>query len=121
SEPVGAKPHLGPGFRYHVATLTGVFLALGLGIIIGITFVSSAVVDRQTKALAQLRDQYAREIEPRRIETERYARFTAALLPWVMQGKLAGKRVALVQTGDYPDAVRRVREILDNAGLTVSS
>jgi hypothetical protein len=110
-----------PSFRYHVATLTAIFLALGLGIIIGTAFVSSFVVERQTRMLASLRDQFARELEPKRMESDRYARFVASLNPWLIQGKLTGKRVAVVQTGDYPDAARGVKEIVESAGATTST
>ena len=39
---------MSPEFRYHVASLAAVFFALGIGILIGTTFVGTRIVDRQT-------------------------------------------------------------------------
>jgi hypothetical protein len=110
-----------PGFRYHVATIAAIFLALGVGIIIGSSFVQSAIVDRHTRQLAALREQFATEIGPLRAQNEQKSNAIAAMMPLLLKDRLSGARIALVQTGDYPDTVRKVREALEMAGATVSS
>jgi hypothetical protein len=110
-----------PGFRYHVATIAAIFLALGVGIIVGSSFVQSAIVDRMTRRLGEMREQFATEVVVTRDKNKRYADFVSALKPLLLDGKLADRRIALVQTGDYPEAVRKVREVLEQAGATVTS
>lgn len=112
---------MAPSFRYHVVTITAIFLALGVGTMFGSTFVASAIVDRHTKALAALREQFVRDNQELRTENKGYADFVAALDAYMVQGKLTGSTVAIVQTGDYPDAVRHAREVIEAAGAKVSS
>jgi hypothetical protein len=112
---------MAPGFRYHVATIAAIFLALGVGIIVGSSFVQSAIVDRMTHRLEEMREQFATEVVVARDKNKRYADFVSALKPILVDGKLTGKRVALVQTGDHPETVRKVREALEQAGATVTS
>ena len=110
-----------PGFRYHVTTIAAIFLALGVGIVIGSSFVQSQIVDRQTKRLEALGQQFNREIEPLRASNNQYGAFIEAITPLIIANRLAGIRVALIQTGDYPETVRTVREILERAGAHVES
>jgi len=110
---------MSPGFRYHVASLAAVFLALGVGILIGSSYVQGPIVERQTRRLAELRQQFIREVEPARIANRRYADFVAAAGPYLVGERLRGVRAAVVQTGDYPDCVRTVQEALEQAGAEV--
>ncbi len=110
-----------PGFRYHVTTIAAIFLALGVGIIIGSSFVQSQIVDRQTRRLEALGKQFNQEVEPLRDSNKQYAAFVEAITPLIITSKLAGIRVALIQTGDYPETLRSVRETLERAGAQVES
>ncbi|MGC8669474.1 MAG: copper transporter [Chthonomonadales bacterium] len=110
-----------PSYRYHVTTIAAIFIALGVGIVIGSSFVQSAIVQRQTRRLDELKTQFTQEIAPLREENLHYAEFVARISTVVLDAKLSGMRVALVQTGDYPDTVQRIRETLEQAGATISS
>lgn len=110
-----------PGFRYHIATIAAIFLALGVGIIIGSSFVQSAIVDRQTKRLEELKGQFNNEILALRDSNGRYSEFLSALSGNLLSARLTGKKIAMVQTGDYPDAMRRIRTTLEQAGAVVTS
>src|SRR5437588_9305523 len=109
-----------PGFRYHVITIAAIFLALGVGIIIGSSFVQSAIVDRQARALDQLRLQFTRDVLPLKDQNRRYADSVAAIGPQIVKAQCAGRRIAIVQTGDYPDVVHKLTEMFEQAGATVA-
>ncbi|MBM3494607.1 MAG: hypothetical protein FJX72_09880, partial [Armatimonadetes bacterium] len=49
---------MGPGFRYHVATIVGVFMALGLGMVIGSSYIQEALVERLRLQLTQLNERF---------------------------------------------------------------
>lgn len=110
-----------PSYRYHVTTIAAIFIALGVGIVIGSSFVQSAIVQRQTRRLDELKTQFTQEIAPLREANLHYAQFVERISNVVLDAKLSGMRVALVQTGDYPDTVQRIRETLEQAGATISS
>lgn len=110
-----------PAFRYHLVTMIGIFLALGVGIAIGTSFVQGTVVEQQTRRLDDLRNQYNNQVLVAQESLHSYNEFITALSPRLMQGRLAGLRVAIVQTGDYPDTVRKTRDALEQAGAKVNS
>jgi Copper transport outer membrane protein, MctB len=102
---------MSPDFRYHVASLAAVFLALGLGIVVGTAFFGTPTVDRLTRQIKRLE---SREVELRE-ETRRTARSEEALrqlLPGLVRGTLADRHVLILQTGT--DA-----EMVEKAVLTV--
>ena len=110
-----------PGFRYHIATISAIFLALGIGIIIGSSFVKSAIVERQTKRLEELKSQFNNEVVALREDNQQSSDFITALTPRLIGNQLQGVHVALVQVGDYPDTVSKIRDTLQQAGAVVTS
>ena len=110
-----------PAFRYHLVTMIGVFLALGVGIAIGSSFVQGPLVEQQTHRLDDLRNQYNNQVLVAQESLRTYNDFVAALSPRLTQGRLTGLRVAIVQSGDYPDTVRKTRDALEQAGAKVNS
>lgn len=112
---------MGPGFRYHLLTLVGVFLALGLGMVIGTSYVRGAVADSLTRRLDQLNQRFNAEVVPLRDSRQRYAEFVRELRPILVEKRLAGKRVAIIQTGDYADVATVLRKELVFAGATITS
>ena len=104
-----------PDFRYHIASLAAVFLALGVGILVGTAFVGAPVVDRQTRLIKRLEGSVA----DLRKETAKHQESDEALrtlLPGVLRGKLAGRRVLVIQTGPYADAADAAAEAVRLAG-----
>lgn len=111
---------MGPGLRYHVVSLTAVFLALGVGMVIGSSQLQGAIVDRLTTQIKALNQRYAAEVAPLREEQQRRRREVEALRPRILRGVLKDTHVAIVVTGDYPDLVQPVRAALEEAGAVVT-
>lgn len=103
--------------RYHVASLSAIFLALGIGIVIGTAFVGSPIVSRQTGMLHRL-ETHVTELREETRERERTEEALEQLLPQAVRGTLRGKRVLVAQMGNYSDATVSVTETLALAGAT---
>jgi hypothetical protein len=98
-------------FRYHVVSLTAVFLALAIGLVVGTAALNGPVADSlkdQVQALnrdnSNLRDQQNQYRE----ELNRAQDFASEVAPAMLDGKLAGRRilvVALPGSQDYADQV----------------
>ncbi|NLG84931.1 MAG: copper transporter [Firmicutes bacterium] len=117
-------------FRYHVASLVAIFLALGIGILIGGALLGNTALQKELgqiqEDLAKLRnDQRAlsAEIEQREADLRVYRQFGAAVLPALVKDKLVGKRAALVRTNPGTDArlARDLARLLEVAGCEVTS
>lgn len=96
--------------RYHIASIVAVFLALGLGILIGSTIVGdNLIVDQQKKMIDRLEGQFysLRERESELTASNsykdtiisNYENYSQALLPPLVKEHLTGYQVALVVTG----------------------
>lgn len=112
---------MGPGFRYHVATIVAVFMALGIGMVIGSSYLQEALVERLRTQLTQLNERFSNDIQPLREENEARSRALAALSSIVTRNALDKSRIAVVVTGDYADAVPQAADAIKAAGGTVAS
>lgn len=106
-------------FRYHVASLAAVFLALGIGILVGTAFVGAPVVDRQTRLIRRLETNVG-ELRRETRERERFEDGLRRSLPALVRGKLAGRRVFVLQTGAYAGAADSCAEAARLAGADVT-
>ncbi|ADU51268.1 hypothetical protein Tmar_1155 [Thermaerobacter marianensis DSM 12885] len=99
------------GLRYHLLTLMAVFLALGVGIFIGAGMLDDrALLERQQALIRSLEEDFAAlrrdtavlRRENRRLSAElaRYGQAEQALASLAVEGRLSGRRVALVILGD---------------------
>lgn len=117
--------------RYHIATLVGIFLALGLGILIGSTMVGNdVIVDQQKKMIDRLEEQFytLRDKENTLVAEnqsamkliDNYENFSQSMLPAIVSNSLADSRIAVVVTGteDIPAAMSNTFAV---AGATVAS
>jgi hypothetical protein len=106
--------------RYHVVSLTAVFLALAVGILMGSTVLDRGTVELLERSSSQLRgnlDSYRAENERFRSELGQWRQYGAELLPAQVAGRLAGRPVVLVDTDLVDDVTRDgVREVLREAG-----
>jgi Copper transport outer membrane protein, MctB len=104
------------GLRYHVASLAAVFVALAVGILLGVA-VSGKVTDVGEDAeLQNLRDdneQLQQELEVARAEAESATEqgegageVLARSYPTLMDGRLEGKKVAVVFLGPVDGSIR---------------
>ncbi len=104
--------------RYHIASLAAVFLALGIGILIGTAFVGAPVVQRQTTLIRRLEGNVG-DLRRETAARDNTEKALSALVPGLISGKLAGQRVLVVQTGSYSDATNAAVETLEKAGAVV--
>jgi hypothetical protein len=107
--------------RYHLASLMSVFLALAVGIIVGVSLGSS---ERQEATIRQLQEDVAairaEDSHVKEVNADLQHRLTTHeaaeqqdLLPLVVRGRLAGNRVALLLSGG--DAAEELRAPLTRA------
>lgn len=121
-------------FRYHVASLVAVFLALGLGIIIGTAMLGNDVlIKSQQQMIDKLeKDTNAVRAENRELQVDMQAlqgqlenerEFEAAVLPALVKNRLIGMTVAIVTTADVVDSavIDAISLVLKEAGASVTS
>lgn len=99
-------------FRYHIVTLVAVFLALGIGIIIGSALLGNDAIVQQQKELTdrletQLDEMRAEnkavQAQVEQLETDRdiQRQFEKQILPALVTGKLNGYNIAIIETNNY--------------------
>jgi hypothetical protein len=112
-------------FRYHALSLAAVFLALGIGIVLGVTIGDSLVSEADRSLRRTLRGDV---IEAR--EAERQARddigerddLIAAAFPLIARNRLRNDRVAIVATGDLSgETESHIRDAVEEAGGEITS
>ncbi|HBQ85935.1 MAG TPA: copper transporter, partial [Syntrophomonas sp.] len=117
--------------RYHIASLVAIFLALGLGVLIGSTMVSDDVmVAQQQKMIDRLEEQFyalrdkentlVAENEKSKKIIDNYENFSQSILPQLVTGRLVGTQVAVMVTGteDIPAGMLNAFSL---AGANVTS
>jgi hypothetical protein len=111
-------------FRYHVVSLTAVFLALAIGLVVGTAALNGPVsenlreqVTAVSKDNSNLRDQQNQY----RDELNRAQDFATEVSPALLNGKLAGRKVLIVGLPGSQDYVDQVISMLTVAGATVSA
>lgn len=110
--------------RYHLFYLIAIFLMLGFGILIGASYYGPVQVSQQKKVLRSLAAQTNKVVQERNEARDRMIKDEAALSsmrPAMVRGKLTGKRVILLQTGDYPDAAQAANTAVSDAGAMVAA
>ena len=109
--------------RYHIVSLVAVFLALALGIVVGSTVLQEGTVSvlrATSERVRQESDRNSRENVSLRQELSRQQSFGAAVLPELVQGRLKGRPVVLVDTDKVDGGIRdSVRKVLEDAGAEV--
>jgi hypothetical protein len=112
-------------FRYHALSLVAVFLALAIGILLGATIGNSLVSDADKGIRSSLHQDV---INARNAASQAQSQLSqrdkiiSSALPMLVQGELAGQRVAIIATGSLPGSVEsEVRQAVETAGGTVDS
>lgn len=110
-------------FRFHLLSLTAVFLALAVGIAIGATVVDQATVDALQKRLGTVQDNVRRtERENAKLtgDVDHWRKFADQAADELVDGRLAQQPVLLVAVRGIDNAtVARFRQSLSNAGAGV--
>ncbi len=117
-------------FRYHVASLAAVFLALVIGILVGVGISSGGFVSKSERNILNGRiDDLESELDASQVKTGELSRAQRAATtyveqsyPWLMADRLTSHRVALVFVGPVDQRVRDLveRTLVDaGAGTTL--
>jgi hypothetical protein len=113
-------------FRYHIVSLTAVFLALAIGLVVGTAAGNGPAVDVLEETVAKLRAENQGYREQTEHLTEQYSKqeqYARESAPLLLAGKLDGRRVLLVSIEDSDDAVddfvKDTEAMLETAGANV--
>jgi hypothetical protein len=109
--------------RYHIVSLVAVFLALALGIVVGSTVLQEGTVSVLRATSERVRKE-SDENSRRNVELAKQngdlQRFGASVLPQLVQDRLKGRSVVLVDTDKVDSGLRDgVRKVLEDAGAEV--
>lgn len=113
-------------WRYHLLSLAAVFLALGLGVLVGISLSDNGAVTTGQDRLVEDIQQDVDGLRTQNSALERdkavNLRFQDDSFPFVVGGHLQGKRVALVVSNKAGDDVqRKISSAIHAAGAQVMS
>jgi copper transport outer membrane protein MctB len=112
-------------FRYHALSLVAVFLALGIGIVLGVTIGDSLVSEADRSLRRTLRGDVIDAREGERQAREQITQrdeLIADAFPLIARNRLRADRVAIVATGELPGEVESdIRDAVEEAGGEVSS
>ncbi|HEX8742926.1 MAG TPA: copper transporter [Thermoleophilaceae bacterium] len=107
-------------FRYHALSLVAVFLALGIGILLGTTIGDQLVSEANRDLSSSLRGdvlEARREARGAREALEDRERFIGASFERIAGERLRGRSVAIVASGELPDDLEgNVRDAVEDAG-----
>lgn len=99
-------------FRYHVVTLVAVFMAIGLGVLFGATFIDQNIVSGLESAQVRLgtrNETLRKRILEQEKQNEALTAFAGSVRDQVVRGALEGRPVVLLSmdstSGDVRDAI----------------
>jgi hypothetical protein len=110
-------------FRYHVVSLTAVFLALAIGLVVGTAALNGPVADslnNQVSALSKSNEQLRELVNNLTEEVKREEDFVNEAAPRLLTGTLAGRRVLVLALPTGREHVDGVIERLQLAGATLT-
>lgn len=118
-------------YKYHIASLVAVFLALGIGILIGSTLLGNStlidyqkqVTDRLENQLQDLREENkVIEAKANTLEIDQNAnkQFEEQVMPLLVSGRISGQQYALIDLNSvgFPP---ELTEVITDAGGEISS
>lgn len=117
--------------KYHIASLAAIFIALGIGILIGTAMIGSdTLMKKQGALITSLQTQYtalrdenrrtAQELAAMKQNSAYQQEFDRAVLPVVVQEKLQGRKVAVVDLNNRKEH-DNLANVLRKAGAEVQS
>jgi hypothetical protein len=112
-------------FRYHALSLVAVFLALGIGILLGTTIGDQLVSEANRDIASSLRRDVTEArsaARAARSSLEERDGFIGASFERIVGDRLRGRNVAIVSSGELPDSVENgARDAVQDAGGGVTS
>ncbi|MFI7545756.1 copper transporter [Actinoplanes sp. NPDC049599] len=110
-------------FRYHVVSLTAVFLALAIGLVVGTAALNGPVADTlkdRVDALSKDNSNYREQANQYREELNRTQDFATEVSPALLNGKLANRKILVVVLPSGQDYVDGVTSMLTVAGARIT-
>lgn len=110
-------------FRYHVVSLTAVFLALAVGLVLGSTVLNGPMLDalsNQVNTLGRDNSQLREQVSFLEEEATREETFAAEAASMLLDGTVTGRRVALVVLPTGEEYAEGVADMLALGGATVT-
>jgi hypothetical protein len=111
-------------FRYHVVSLTAVFLALAIGLVVGTAALNGPVADQlndSVNALGKDNKNLREQVSHLREEVNREEDFVDEAAPRILGGALTSRRVLVVSLPNGRDHVDGVINMLTIAGADVTA
>ena len=116
---------MGYSGRYHAASLLAVFIALAVGILVGIGLADDVVSSASQELEDSLRserddaEQLAEELDS---DLDREREFSRLAYPALVSERLTGSEVAVVSLGELPeDVVPQIEAALEPAGASITA
>ena len=110
-------------FRYHLISVIAVFLALGLGILMGSAVLDDRFVahlERQVDRFDKRNDSLQAQIDDLETRGEAARNFALQTAPWLLEDSLQGRPVVLVTLeGTDGDAISEIRDAVELGGGSV--
>jgi len=100
-------------FRYHVVSLTAVFLALAIGLVVGTAALNGPAVDAlndQVNGISRQNQQYRDQVNHLKDEANTQEQFAIDAAPIMLADKLKNRRVMIVA---LPSASKYVKDVSD--------
>jgi hypothetical protein len=113
-------------FRYHALSLVAVFLALAIGLLLGVAVGDRGLVSSGERAVRESLRKDVREAQQERDDAreqleERHS-FEEAAYPAIVAGRLQGMKIALIELGGSSDKMWDLtRDALQGSGARLSS
>ncbi|WBC15400.1 copper transporter [Micromonospora sp. WMMA1998] len=110
-------------FRYHVVSLTAVFLALAIGLVVGTAALNGPVADSLRENVNGLRKDNSlmrQSVNDMQKQLETEEDFAAEMAQLVLPGKLTGRRVLVLTLPSGRDQTEGVIKMLRTAGADVT-
>jgi hypothetical protein len=111
-------------FRYHVVSLTAVFLALAIGLVVGTAALNGPVSENLRNNLEALnKDNNVRREQVNQLNesVNRSQEFASQIAPGLLSGKLTGRKIAVVALPGTEDHTEGVVKMLTVAGATITA
>jgi len=111
-------------FRYHVVSLTAVFLALAIGLVLGTAALNGPVADSlkdRVTALSKDNSNYRDQANQYRDELNRVQQFATEVAGPLIAGKLTGRKLLLVALPGGEDYLEGVASMLNMAGAKITA
>ena len=111
-------------FRYHVVSLTAVFLALAIGLVVGTAALNGPMADSlndSVNALAKDNKNLREQVSHLREEVNREEDFVEEAAPRILAGTLSSRRVLVVSLPNARDYVDGVIKMLTTAGAEITA